>query len=239
MRCRRHRHHRKISEIALLDSAVGNSDLTGQSRPGAKDAPALDLCLDQVGIYHPAAVERGQHLAYPYTTLFLGDVSRQSAIASERMEQRHPPCASGGPVGWRGHHGFEPVQNSQRTLVTEHGAAIGDRLCLRRKCEFVDEAFHDEQAAGGADAAPPGCRNPGFDTLELDLEVGQIVKRLCGAFHCVTVHALERLRIQARYDRGTGDAMHPVDRPTVIVEDRFDTIGISGPIHVVLHILLP
>jgi hypothetical protein len=86
-----------------------------------------------------------------------------------------------------------------RRLV-EQRAPVSDRVLLRRRGQFVDEAFGDEDIVRRSDATPErGLNARRLHAHILHMEVRQIIEELDGAFGRVGVETLgERGRQPAR-----------------------------------------
>ena len=203
---------------------------------------ALDLRPDGVGIDDGAAIDRADDAPDANRAVLrhfdFGDlrhVGREDELerdaAADPLRQRLSPAGL-----FRGK--LEDGLGAGR--LVEESQPIGDRILLRRRRQFVHEAFGHEDIVRRPDAAPEGGRNARrLHPHILDVHVREGIDQIDRALGGVGIETIvERRREPSRDDRGAGEAIVPGDRHSLLIEAGGQPVEPIGPVHVVLDIFL-
>ncbi len=242
----RHRLHaqdRVVVEVALLDAPVLERDPTVEGGREPEDDAGFHLRADGVRVDDGAAVD-GAHHAMD------GDLARRRHrdfrhLRDEAAEgfvhgdaHRVPGRQLAAPAG-----AFrrEIHDAAHPRMVEQQQAAIRDRILLRRRRAFVDEALLHEGGEAVAHGAPPEHRHAARRHLVFDEEVGDLVVHVGRALDLRHVElGLEQHRLERRaLDDGLADdAVLPRDRQAVGIEPRADHVVGARPIVAAAHVVL-
>ena len=219
-----------------------SGDLAIERRRDAEDDRALDLRPDGIGIDDGAAIDRADDAPDANRSVLrhfdfgnLRHIGREDELegdaAADPFRQRLSPA---GLFRGKLEDGFGAGR------LVEEGQPIGDRILLRRRRQFVHEAFGHEDIVRRPDAAPEGGRNARrFHPHILDVHVREGIDQIDRAFGGVGVETIvERRREPSRDDRGAREAMVPGDRHSFLIETGGHPVEEIGPIHVVLDVFL-
>src|SRR6266403_36725 len=227
-------------EVGLLDTSVFEGDLAIERRRDAEVDRALDLRPDGVGIDDGAAIDRADNAPdtnRPVPRHFdfgnLRHIGREDELdrdaAADPFRQRLSPA---------GLFCGKLEDSVGEGRFVEENPPIGDRLLLRRRRQFVHEAFSHEYVMRRPDAAPKGSRNarrlhPQILDVHVREGIGQIDRTLGG----VGVETIvEQRRGPPRDDGRAREAMVPGDGHPFLIKTGEYPIEETGPVHVVLDI---
>src|SRR6266849_9190717 len=151
-----HAQHPVVVEVRLLDAAALERDLAVEGRGEAVDDRALDLALDDVGIYRHAAVHRCHDAMYLWRSVGTDrDLRDLRAPTAEGKHYGDAAVNAGGqrlaPAGF--FRGELERASGARLLVEERTPEL-ERILARRVRELVDEALQKETVLRVSDRAP-------------------------------------------------------------------------------------
>jgi len=111
---------------------------------------------------------------------------------------------------------------------------------LRRRGQFVNEAFGHKDIVRRADAAPEGRRNARrFHPQILDMHVREGIDQIDRALGGVGIQTIfEHRRGPPRDDRRARKTVVPGERRSFLVETGRNSVEPIGPVHVVLDVFL-
>src|SRR5271169_7204782 len=150
-------------EVGLLNAAVLQRDLAIERCRHAEHDRALDLSPDGIGIDDSATIDRADDA--PDTNRAILRHFDFGNLRHIGPEDELDGDAAADPFRQR----LSPTDLFRRQLEDGFGAGrlveksppIGDRILLRRRRQFVHEAFGHEDSVRRSDAAPEGSRNAG------------------------------------------------------------------------------
>src|SRR5712692_6152750 len=250
-----HANHFIVVEIGLHDAPALDGDGVLERGSQSIDGGALHLGANAIGIDGAAAIHGTNQTIDLERSARGGNIRDRRYISLKRVEAGNAPAL---PLRKRLapacffrselQYAFQPGSLEREVIrcftkprnfpvAADEFQPKGKRILASGSREFIDEALHDEAAAGVFDGAPPGARHAGLRQRVFDADVRRCIRNGCAGSELCLLRFFHAILAPLDGDGGRGLEMFPGCEISLGVQSTLQFVIGGGAIKVVLHVI--